>query len=182
VKFRRFQSSSFPIEPSEWLDRVAPFLPARFRETLKLRTFGLFKIPLLFLISPTVLEINDEKVEVLVPLNRRTRNHLHSMYFAVLAAGADCACGALAFYWIKKRAKGRINLIFKDFKADFLKRAEGDVIFSCVQGSQIQEAVERVIQTQERQNLPVDVLATVSTPQGPELVARFVLTLSLKCR
>jgi acyl-coenzyme A thioesterase PaaI-like protein len=164
------------------LDRLIQTLPTRFRETIKLRAFGLFKIPILFLISPTILEINEEKVEVQVPLNRRTRNHLHSMYFAVLAAGADCACGALAFYLINQRAKGRISLIFKDFKADFLKRAEGDVIFSCVQGALIQEAIEKVLQTRERQNLPVDVLASVSTPEGAEQVARFVLTLSMKVR
>lgn len=149
-------------------------------ETIKLRSFGLIKIPLLFFISPTVIEISHERVAVRVPLNRWTRNHLHSMYFGVLAAGADCACGALAFHIMEERAKGRISLIFKDFKADFLKRAEGDVIFTCTEGGRIQEAVDLAVQTGQRQNLPVEVLATVPEQFGTEPVARFVLTLSLK--
>lgn len=155
-------------------------LPDHFRETIKLRTFGLFKIPLLFLISPTVLQLNHEKIEVKVPLNRRTRNHLKSMYFAVLAAGADCACGALAFHLIDQMAKGKITLIFKDFKADFLKRAEGDVIFSCSQGALIQEAIRQALETRERQNIPVEVVALVPSVLGSEPAARFILTLSLK--
>lgn len=157
-------------------------LPLTFQETVKLRAFGFLKIPFLFFTSPTILEVNEGKVVVKIPLNRRTRNHLNSMYFGVLAAGADCACGALAYYWIDRRAPGRVSLIFKDFKADFLKRAEGDVLFSCVQGGLIQEALTRAIETGDRQNLPIEVVATVPSLSGEEPVAKFILTLSLKYR
>lgn len=159
---------------------LSQFVPDHLRETLKLRAFGFFKIPLIFLISPSVLQLNDEKIEVKVPLNRRTRNHLKSMYFGVMAAGADCACGALAFHLINQMAHGRVNLIFKDFKADFLKRAEGDVIFSCSQGPVIQEAIRQSLETRERQNIPIEVIAYVPSVLGSEPAARFVLTLSLK--
>ena len=159
---------------------VMHLMPDAMRETIKLRTFGFLKIPLLFLISPTVLEVSEEKVVVRVPLNRRTRNHLKSMYFGVLAAGADCACGALAYYLIDKMAKGHVSLIFKDFKAEFLKRAESDVVFSCVQGSLIEEAIRLTLNTRERQNVPVEVTARVPSVLGSEPIARFVLTLSLK--
>lgn len=176
---RKLRAGLEPLAGS-LVSSVNQFLPETTRETIKLRTFGLLKIPVLFLISPTVLEVSEEKVEVRIPLNRRTRNHLRSMYFGVLAAGADCACGALTFHLIDKMAKGHVNLIFKDFKAEFLKRAEGDVVFTCVQGPLIQEAIRLALNTKERQSIPVEVTATVPSKLGSEPVARFVLTLSLK--
>lgn len=161
---------------------VAQAVPERMRETLKLRTFGLLKIPVLFFVGPSVEEISDEKIVVKIGLNRRTQNHVGSMYFGVLAAGADAACGLLAMRLIDDRAGGKVSLIFKDFNAEFLKRAEGDVHFVCTEGVQILEAVQKAKETRERQNLPVQVVATVPSLTGEEPVARFVLTLSLKAQ
>jgi acyl-coenzyme A thioesterase PaaI-like protein len=155
-------------------------LPETMRDTVLLRTFGFLKIPMLFYISPTVVESSDEKCVVKIPLNRRTQNHLHSMYFGALAAGADCAGGLIAMRTIEQQAKGKVALIFKDFHADFLKRAEGDVHFTCTQGAEIRELVKKAIETGERQNLPVHLTATVPSKLGAEPVAQFTLTLSLK--
>lgn len=162
---------------------VPSALPPTVRETLRLRAFGLMKIPMLFFISPSVEEVNDHRIVVKIGLNRRTRNHVGSMYFGVLAAGADCACGLIAMRLIDERAKGpenKVSLIFKDFHAEFLKRAEGDVLFTCTQGQAIEELVRKTLETGERQNLPVEVVATVPSKQGEEPVAKFILTLSLK--
>ncbi len=150
----------------------------RLRETAFLRGFGLFKIPMLFFISPTVVELDDHRCVVKVPLIRRTRNHLRSMYFGALAAGADCAGGLMAMRLIEKEGGG-VSLIFKDFHAEFLKRAEGDVYFSNEQGEEIRALVKQAMESPERVNLPVQIVATVPT-NGSEPVARFTLTLSLK--
>lgn len=161
---------------------VSSALPSTTKETLRLLSFGLTKIPVLFFISPTVQESDDRHIVVKIALNRRTRNHVGSMYFGVLAAGADCACGLLAMRLIDEKAAGSISLIFKDFKAEFLKRAEGDVHFTCTQGEAIAELVQKTLDTGERQNLPVEVVATVPSKLGDEPIAQFVLTLSLKKR
>ena len=100
------------------------------------------------------------------------------MYFGVLAIGADLTSGFLAMDLIR-RSKYKINLIFKDFHADFLKRAEGDVHFVCKDGLKIQELVKNTEETGERQNLPVNVIAFVPSISD-EPVAKFILTLSLK--
>lgn len=144
--------------------------------------FGLFRIPLLFFISPSVVELDDRVCVIRVPLNRRTRNHLHSMYFGVLCAGADCAGGLIAMRQIQELAKrtgSRISLVFKDFKAEFLKRAEGDVHFTCSQGDEIQKLVRKADLSGEREELAVHVEASVPSVSA-EPVAKFVLTLSLK--
>jgi acyl-coenzyme A thioesterase PaaI-like protein len=149
--------------------------------TLKIRLFGLTKIPMLYFARPSVIELTTERVEVKIPLRRRTRNHLRSMYFGTLAVGADCAGGLIAMQCIDASGE-RVSLIFKDFKADFLKRAEGDVHFICTQGREIAALVERTLASGEREEMPVQVTATVPTLLGAEPVAEFVLTLSLKKR
>ncbi|MEK6579377.1 MAG: PaaI family thioesterase [Bdellovibrionota bacterium] len=151
-------------------------------ETLKLRTLGFLKIPMLFFASPSVIELTDERCVIKIPLRKITKNHLGSMYFGVLAMGADCAGGLVAWRTIDQRAKGKVSLIFKDFHADFLKRAEGDTFFTCTQGNEIRALVQKAVDSGERQNMPVHITATVPKKLGDEPVAKFVLTLSLKNR
>lgn len=162
-------------------DPVLDRMPATFRETAFLRSFSLTRIPLLFFCSPSVVELSNSRCVVRIPLNRRTRNHLDSMYFGALCVGADLAGGVIAMREIQKKGV-EVSLIFKDFRAEFLKRAEGDVHFICETGQEIRAAVERTIQNGERENIPVPVVATVPEKSGSEPVARFELTLSLKRR
>jgi acyl-coenzyme A thioesterase PaaI-like protein len=160
-----------------WLRKL---IPENARETLSLRWIGLTKIPLLFYIGVSVAKISPERMVVRIPLRRRTRNHLGSMYFGVLCAGADCAAGAFAMYLIKQQPEN-ISLIFKDFEAVFLKRAEGDVDFCCSQGTEIAELVTLAAASGERVERQFEVVATVPS-LSDEPVARFKLTLSLKKR
>jgi len=149
--------------------------------TFKLRTFGFFKIPLIFYVSPSIEEFNNERIVVRIPLKRHTRNHLKSMYFGVLATGADCAGGFMAMRLIQESSQ-KVSLLFKDFKAEFLKRAEGDVLFTCEDGSAIRALVDKALTSDDRVDLTVHVTATVPSLLGSEPVALFELTLSLKKR
>jgi acyl-coenzyme A thioesterase PaaI-like protein len=150
------------------------------RETIALRWFGLTKIPLLFYVGVSVTKLSPERMVIRIPLRRRTKNHLGSMYFGALCAGADCAAGAFAMHLIKQQPK-HISLVFKDFSAEFLKRAEGDVDFCCAQGKEIAELVAQAAASNERVERQLDVIATVPS-LSDEPVARFKLTLSLKKR
>ncbi len=151
----------------------------KLKETLELRAFGLINIPLLFVASPSVLHMDEQACEIKIPLNYWTKNHLHSMYFGALAMGADCAGGLIAMNLIKKSGK-KVNLIFKDFKADYLKRAESDVHFICKDGLKIKEGVNKALKSGERVSIPLNIVATTPKACGDEPVARFVMTLSLK--
>jgi acyl-coenzyme A thioesterase PaaI-like protein len=134
---------------------------------------------MLFFVSPTVLEVSDRRVEIRIPLNWRTKNHLGSMYFGALSTGADAAGGLIAWRLIEESG-ARIDLIFKDFHAEFLKRAEGDVHFACEQGEEIRNLIERAKTSGERVSMPVEITARVPSKLGDEPVARFILTLSVK--
>ena len=140
--------------------------------------FGFFKIPLIFFCRPRVVNISDQSLEVKIKLNRKTRNHLKSMYFGVLSVGADLTGGFLAMKHIRNH-DANIALIFKDFHADFLKRAEGDVHFICDEGDKLKELVDIAYKTGERQSLPIHIKAFVPSI-SMDSVATFILTLSLK--
>jgi acyl-coenzyme A thioesterase PaaI-like protein len=152
-----------------------------FKATMGLRLFGIKKVPLIWYVRPTVEEVTQETISIKIPLKRRNKNHLNSLYFGVLAVGADCAAGILAMNCIEKSGYD-VSLVFKDFRANFLKRAEGDTIFTSNAGKEVTELVEKAIETGERVEMPVEVIATVPDKLGDEPVAEFVLTLSLKRR
>jgi hypothetical protein len=101
------------------------------------------------------------------------------MYFGALCTGADAAV-ALAALRVSRTAGSRIGVIFKDMQAEFLKRAEGDVHFTCDQGTEILALIRKAEASGERESLPVRVVATVPKLSGSEPVARFTLTLSVK--
>lgn len=149
------------------------------RQTLGLRSFSFFKIPLIFLVSPSVVKLTSKVCEIKIPLNWVTKNHLGSMYFGVLAVGADCAGGLIAMETIRT-SKKEVSLVFKDFKAEFLKRPEADVHFKCSDGEDIRHMVQQTLKSKQRVNRTVHVIATTPKISGDEPVAKFELTLSLK--
>ncbi|MDH4286428.1 MAG: DUF4442 domain-containing protein [Gallionella sp.] len=159
---------------------MSKLITKKTRETLALRLFGLTKIPLLLYVGVSVAELTPERMVVRIPLRRRTKNHLGSMYFGALCIGADCAPGAFAMYLIRQQP-ARISMVFKDFQAEFLKRAEGDVDFICDQGKEIADLVAFAAASDERVERQIDVIAIVPS-LSEEPVARFKLTLSLKRR
>jgi acyl-coenzyme A thioesterase PaaI-like protein len=149
------------------------------KETWKLRAFGFLKIPLVFFCSPRVVEISEGAVEIAIPLNYRTKNHLGSMYFGVQAVGADVAGGLLAMNRILETGN-KVNLVFKDFRAEFLKRPEGAVHFRSTDGAKVRALVDRALESGERENDTVEIIGTCPTKLGDEPIGRYFLTISLK--
>jgi len=155
--------------------------PEVVRNTAIIRLFGLSKVPMIFFLSPTVKILNDKKCVLEIKLNRRSKNHLNSMYFGALCVGADCAAGLHAMRLIDQSGVS-VALSFKDMKANFLKRAHGDTLFTSDQGEDVQKLVEEAIKTGERVECPIKVVATVPKQSGGTPVATFELTLSLKVK
>ena len=150
------------------------------RETTTVRLWTFVNVFMLWLAKPTVLEVNERRCVVRVPLNWRTRRRdIHAMYLGVLCMGADIAAGLIAFNLVRDQ-KASVSFIFKDLRAQFLKRAEDDVIFTNEDGPVVQDLVRRALSSDERQEATVHVTATVPTKLGNEPVAQFELTLSVK--
>ncbi len=144
-----------------------------------LSIFGFFKVPLIWLCRPKIIQLDSNTVEVKIPLKKRTKNHLNSMYFGALAIGADVAGGVMAMDKTYKRG-GRISLAFKGVKAEFLKRPEDDVHFICHDGKLIDEMLNETFDTGKRVNETVTITATCPSLYKDEPMAVFELILSIK--
>src|SRR4051812_41246690 len=114
MQFTQLESLSKIVSP------ISQIIPTTIKETVLLRTFGFLKVPLLCFVSPSVVELSDQRCVIRIPLNRRTKNHLNSMYFGALSVGADCAGGLMAVRFIREMGN-KISLIFKDCHSEFLK-------------------------------------------------------------
>ncbi len=151
-----------------------------FKMTVYMRLLGWWKIPLLAWTRPRVMELGESRCVVRIPLGWRTKNHLGSMYFGAMAIGADCAGGIMAVEQIRRR-QAKVSLVFKSFRAEFLKRPESDVYFICEEGQKVRDLVERTLASSERLGELVNLQAAVRNPDGSyEPVATFVLELTLK--
>lgn len=150
--------------------------------TLAVRLWAFRNVFLLWFVKLSILGIDERRCVVRIPLNWRTRrNDIHAMYLGVLCMGADVAAGLISFDQMQKR-KLNLSFLFKDMKAEFLKRAEGDVHFINDDGALIMDLIEHTLATGERQQATVHVTATVPSKLGNEPVAKFEMTLSLKKR
>jgi hypothetical protein len=103
------------------------------------------------------------------------------MFFGALSIGADVAGGLIVMNLIRSR-RSRVAFLFKDFQADFLKRAEGAVVFTCNDGQKLAALLDKAEASGEREEDTVLVTATVPDKFGDDPVAEFRLTISMKKR
>ena len=101
------------------------------------------------------------------------------MYIGALTVGADIAGGMIAIYKIRKSGR-KARFLFKSMKADYRKRAEGHVHFSCEDGDAIDDLCAKAAETGLRQNMPVTITARCPDKLGDEPVAVFEMVISVK--
>lgn len=156
-----------------------------FKQNIFMAVYAWTKIPLVGFCSPKIIENSSEKTVIKIPLGYKTRNHLKSMYFGALAIGSELSVALLAAQKTEefKKTKGmRIDFVFKDYKADFLKRPEGDVHFVCEETQAVQHLLEQAALTDERLEKTMTGYAVVPSKNPSEKVLTYTLTLSVKRR
>jgi len=137
---------------------------------------GCVKIPMIGFTRPRLLTIDDDSVRVKIKLRRRTKNHLNSMYFGALSIGADIAGGIQVFYFSKKMDR-KVSFAFKGMNAQFLKRAESDIVFESHGGQKIKEAMEKSLKEGSRIN---DSILVEAKNDIGEVVATFEMIVSVR--
>ena len=75
-----------------------------------------------------------------------------------------------------------MDFVFKDFHAQFLKRAEGDAHFICDQGLEVEALIAKTIQSGARETQTFESYAIIPKISESEKVAVFSVTLSVKVR
>jgi hypothetical protein len=138
---------------------------------------SLARVPLLAFCNPKLLSIEPSS-KVMLPLNFVTKNHFRTMYFGALAMGAELSVATpiLEAMFIQKKP---ISFIFKDFKCEFLKRADTSVVFEFAGVDESRQAIELALTTGERLNKTFPGVA-YSKDNPENIFMKFEITISLK--
>ncbi len=159
---------------------INPIRLQNLKLTALINGYSLLKIPLLAFVLPRVIESSELRSVVEVRLGARTRNHLRVMYFGALAIGAELSVALRAIQAIRASGK-RIDFIFKDFKCEFLKRADEHVHFSCDAGAEVTALIEEAAQIGDRISRTFTGKAYLANRPN-EVVMTYALTLSVRQR
>ena len=145
---------------------------------LKLNTYTFFKLPAAFWSGVRVKSISAETCIVSVKLGWFNQNPFKSMYFAVQAMAAEFTTGALVMFHIKA-SEQNISMLVAQNKAVFTKKATGKISFTCNQGKEIADCIEKSIQTNEGQTIW---LTSIGVNESGEQVSEMQFQWTIKTR
>src|SRR5215204_4960520 len=124
------------------------------KNPVKFRLFLLQKLPAAYFSGLKVLDMQEQSCTVSVPFKWFTKNPFRSTYFACLSMAAEMSTGVLAMASVYKR-RPSVSMLIVGMEASFGKKATGKTCFTCPDGQQIREAVERAIATATPQTITV---------------------------
>ena len=143
-----------------------------------LRLYFLLKLPLAFAAGLRLEELDRERCRASVPYGWRTTNPFRSMYFAAQSMAAELSTGALALL-AARSAEASIATLITGLEAEFEKKADDRVVFTCDDGAAAFAAARRTLETGEPATARLETVGRL--PDGT-VVSRFVLTWSFKRR
>lgn len=161
-------------------DQAGPVVATAFlnltRSPIKFKLYLLTKLPAAFFAGLTITRADMDKCTITVPYRWSTRNPFRSIYFACLSMAAEMSTGILAMGNVYNH-NPRISMLVVNMEANFTKKATGHIHFTCADGPNIREAVERAKSTGEAQTVKVH---SVGTNKEGETVAEFFIIWSFK--
>lgn len=143
--------------------------------------FNLFlmtKLPAAFIAGCSVKHLDMNECQINVPFRWLNQNPFRSTYFAVLSMAAEMSTGMLALM-ATQNSKPSVSMLVTHLEADFTKKATGITTFTCNQGKEIFETVEKAILTGEGQNFTA--ISTGTSANG-EVESQFRVQWSFKAR
>jgi len=142
------------------------------------RLYLLKKLPLAFIAGLRVKELSDERAVTTVKYSWLTQNPFRSMYFACLSMAAEMATGLLALNCIYD-SKPPISMLIIKNQAVYLKKAVGNITFTCSDGNLLNDGIKEAKISGE--GITIDATAIGKDQEG-DIVAEFVFTWSLKVK
>ena len=110
--------------------------------------FLLFKLPSAWIAGVRLKEISNERAVVTARHRWINQNPFKSMYFAVLAMGAELSTGILVMKKVQDSHQN-ISMLVTGVQAEFTKKARGRIRFVCEEGKQIDRYIKQTIETGE---------------------------------
>ena len=142
----------------------------------KINRFLMFKLPAAWIAGVRVKEITDEKAVVTARHKWINQNPFQSMYFAVLAMGAELSTGILVMKKIQESNRNT-SMLVTHIEADFTKKARGKIRFVCEEGNLIDEKIKRAVETGEGVTFNLN---SKAFDEKNDMVCHFVFQWSIK--
>ena len=142
------------------------------------KLFLILRLPLAFLAGVKLKCLNDTKSTVQLKYNCLNKNPFKSIYFAALSMAGELASGILAASFIYN-SKPAISMLVLGVNIEFSKKAVGLIDFSCKQGKEIQDCINKSVKTKEGQSI---IVTTTATDEQGDTVAIFNITWSFKAK
>ncbi len=138
----------------------------------------LTQLPSAWFAGLRVEELTEEKAVISVKQKWFNKNPFKSIYVAILSMPAEVSTGILSMGALYKRQPS-VSMLAVHMEGSFIKKATGKILFTCSDGIQLNQAVEKTIATGE----PVTVKChSIGTNASNEVVAEFYFTWSFKAR
>jgi hypothetical protein len=144
---------------------------------LKQFLFLFMKLPGAMFFGIRLRKISPSESLVTVPFRWSTKNPYRSMYFATQCAAGEFATGALATMALQGRPSTAI--LVANMRAEFFKKAATTISFTCNQGAEVIETVNKAIETGEAKDITM--IATGSDTSGT-VVSKIYITWTFKKR
>ncbi len=144
----------------------------------RLNLFFIKHMPMGLLNGLRIVELDEEHARVSVPYNYLTKNPFQSLYFAVQSMAAELSSGAMAIAEVKASPRPVSMLVF-DMQANFTKKAQSKVIFTCNDGKAIRSAIEETLKTGEGKTVSI---TSIGTDEAGDQVSEFHFTWTFKAK
>ncbi len=138
----------------------------------------MFKLPSAWLAGIRLKSITDQKAIVAARHRWINQNPFQSMYFAVLAMGAELSTGILVMKKIQDSGQN-ISMLVTGVQGSFTKKARGTIRFICDEGNMVDEKIQLAIAGGEGVQFE---LTSKAFDEQDDLVCTFVFQWSIKVK
>ncbi len=149
-----------------------------FLSPYKQKLFYLKSLPMAILSGIRLIHLDEEKAVTEVPFRWCNKNPFRSMYFAVQSMAAELSTAAPVFMALQG-VDADIAFIIVDLKAEFVKKAQSKVTFSCADYDKFFNAIS---QLNQHDDTVLVTAKTVGRDVENNEVAVFYFTWSFKVR
>lgn len=140
--------------------------------------FLFLKLPLGWLSGMRVTFLDNISCFVKIKYRWLNQNPFQSMFWAAQGMAAELSTGVLVMQEITNLDR-EVSMLVTHQEGNFLKKATGTILFSCVEGHKIQEALQKSINSGEGE---IVILNSKGVNEGGIEVANFQFHWSLKVK
>ncbi|MEM7104403.1 MAG: DUF4442 domain-containing protein [Bacteroidota bacterium] len=142
-----------------------------------MRLYMLQKLPVAWFMGLNIKSVTPYKAEATLPYGWRSQNPFRSIYFAAQVGAAEFPAGVMARLALTGRPS--MSMLPIKIEAEFIKKANKTITYTCEDGHLIQETVQKAFDTGEGQVCTVT--STGRMPDG-QVVAVVKFDWSFKAR